>query len=102
MVTASMAVTFCKTAKAPVFDNSVSTSFDNVDDRAKLPSLTGPLHAAGEAQKGTLSLTVNNTKDRHHINCFAFLALVRQPPAVSSGSDSLNVAAVLRLTVRDG
>jgi hypothetical protein len=35
-------------------------------------------------------------KDRHHINCFAFLALVRQPPAVCSGSDSLNVAAVLR------
>jgi hypothetical protein len=34
-------------------------------------------------------------KDRHHINCFAFLALVRQPRAASSGSDSLNVAAVL-------
>ena len=38
---------FYRTAKAPVFDNPASFNFDNPEDRAKLPPLTGPLQAAG-------------------------------------------------------
>jgi carboxymethylenebutenolidase len=40
---------FYRTAKAPVFDNPSGFNFDNPEDRAKLPPLTGPLQAAGAA-----------------------------------------------------
>src|SRR5882672_5813635 len=46
---------FYRTAKAPVFDNPASFNFDNPDDRAKLPPLTGPLQAAGAAEKDAVA-----------------------------------------------
>jgi carboxymethylenebutenolidase len=42
---------FYRTAKAPVFDDPTSFNFENPADRAKLPPLTGPLQAAGAAEK---------------------------------------------------
>ena len=46
---------FYRTAKAPVFDNPASFNFDNPEDRAKLPPLTGPLQAAGAAEKDAIA-----------------------------------------------
>jgi carboxymethylenebutenolidase len=46
---------FYRTAKAPVFDNPSSFDFDNPADRAKLPPLTGPLSAAGAAEKDAIA-----------------------------------------------
>src|ERR1700674_2019380 len=46
---------FYRTAKAPVFDNPSGFNFDNPEDRAKLPPLTGPLQAAGAAEKDAMS-----------------------------------------------
>src|SRR5215475_4331032 len=46
---------FYRTAKAPVFDNPASFNFDNPEDRAKLPPLTGPLQAAGAAEKDAVA-----------------------------------------------
>ncbi len=46
---------FYRTAKAPVFDNPSSFDFGNEADRAKLPPLTGPLNAAGAAEKDAIA-----------------------------------------------
>jgi carboxymethylenebutenolidase len=46
---------FYRTAKAPVFDNPSTFDFDNPADRAKLPPLTGPLNAAGAAEKDAIA-----------------------------------------------
>jgi carboxymethylenebutenolidase len=46
---------FYRTAKAPVFDNPASFNFDNPEDRAKLPPLTGPLQAPGAAEKDAIA-----------------------------------------------
>jgi carboxymethylenebutenolidase len=46
---------FYRTAKAPVFDNPAAFNFDNPADRAKLPPLTGPLMAAGAAEKDAVA-----------------------------------------------
>jgi carboxymethylenebutenolidase len=46
---------FYRTAKAPVFDNPSSFNFDNPEDRAKLPPLTGPLTATGAAEKDAIA-----------------------------------------------
>jgi carboxymethylenebutenolidase len=46
---------FYRTAKAPVFDNPAGFNFDNPEDRAKLPPLTGPLQAAGAAEKDAVA-----------------------------------------------
>src|SRR6202163_3039657 len=46
---------FYRTAKAPVFDNPASFNFDNPEDRARLPPLTGPLQAAGAAEKDAIA-----------------------------------------------
>src|SRR6266705_2335198 len=46
---------FYRTAKAPVFDNPSGFNFDNPEDRAKLPPLTGPLQAAGAAEKDAVA-----------------------------------------------
>ena len=46
---------FYRTAKAPVFDNPATFDFDNPVDRAKLPPLTGPLNAAGAAEKDAIA-----------------------------------------------
>jgi carboxymethylenebutenolidase len=46
---------FYRTAKAPVFDNPSGFDFDNPTDRAKLPPLTGPLSAAGAAEKDAIA-----------------------------------------------
>ena len=42
---------FYRTAKAPVFGDVSNFNFGNQDDRAKLQSFTGPLQAAGNAEK---------------------------------------------------
>ena len=42
---------FYRTAKAPVFADASTFNFNNQDDRAKLQPLTGPLNAAGNAEK---------------------------------------------------
>src|SRR6185503_9225493 len=42
---------FYRTAKAPVFGDVSTFNFGNQDDRAKLQSFTGPLQAAGNAEK---------------------------------------------------
>lgn len=44
---------FYRTAKAPVFD--ASFSFQNQADRAKLQQMTGPLNAAGAAEKDAVA-----------------------------------------------
>jgi len=49
---------FYRTAKAPVFDNPSGFDFDNPEDRAKLPPLTGPLQAAGPAEKDAVVYVV--------------------------------------------
>jgi carboxymethylenebutenolidase len=46
---------FYRTAKAPVFDSPSTFDFDNSADRAKLPPLTGPLNAAGAAEKDAIA-----------------------------------------------
>ena len=46
---------FYRTAKAPVFDNPSSFNFENPEDRAKLPPLTGPITAAGAAEKDAIT-----------------------------------------------
>src|SRR5271167_2046125 len=46
---------FYRTAKAPVFDNPSSFNFDNPEDRAKLPPLTGPVTATGAAEKDAIA-----------------------------------------------
>ena len=46
---------FYRTAKAPVFDNPSTFNFENPEDRAKLPPLTGPLQAAGAAEKDAIA-----------------------------------------------
>jgi carboxymethylenebutenolidase len=46
---------FYRTAKAPNFDNPAAFNFDNADDRAKLPPLTGPLQAPGAAEKDAVA-----------------------------------------------
>jgi carboxymethylenebutenolidase len=46
---------FYRTAKAPVFDNPSTFDFGNEADRAKLPPLTGPLNAAGAAEKDAVA-----------------------------------------------
>ena len=46
---------FYRTAKAPVFDNPSSFNFENPEDRAKLPPLTGPITAAGAAEKDAIA-----------------------------------------------
>ena len=46
---------FYRTAKAPVFDNPSGFNFDNPEDRAKLPPLTGPVTAAGAAEKDAIA-----------------------------------------------
>jgi carboxymethylenebutenolidase len=46
---------FYRTAKAPVFDNPSTFNFENPEDRAKLPPLTGPLQAAGAAEKDAVA-----------------------------------------------
>jgi carboxymethylenebutenolidase len=46
---------FYRTAKAPVFDNPAAFDFSNPADTAKLPPLTGPLQAAGAAEKDALA-----------------------------------------------
>jgi carboxymethylenebutenolidase len=46
---------FYRTAKAPVFDNPAGFNFDNPEDRAKLAPLTGPLQAAGAAEKDAVA-----------------------------------------------
>jgi carboxymethylenebutenolidase len=46
---------FYRTAKAPVFDNPSRFDFENPDDRAKLPPLTGPVTAAGAAEKDAIA-----------------------------------------------
>jgi carboxymethylenebutenolidase len=42
---------FYRSAKAPVFDDVASFSFQNQADRAKLQQFTGPLNAPGAAEK---------------------------------------------------
>jgi carboxymethylenebutenolidase len=46
---------FYRTAKAPVFDNPRSFDFANPADTAKLPPLTGPLNAAGAAERDAVA-----------------------------------------------
>src|SRR5215831_18927130 len=46
---------FYRTAKAPVFDNPSAFDFSNPADMAKLPPLTGPLQAAGAAEKDAVA-----------------------------------------------
>jgi len=46
---------FYRTAKAPVFDNPSSFNFENPEDRAKLPPLTGPVTAVGAAEKDAIA-----------------------------------------------
>jgi carboxymethylenebutenolidase len=46
---------FYRTAKAPVFDNPSAFDFSNPADTAKLPPLTGPLQAAGAAEKDAIA-----------------------------------------------
>jgi carboxymethylenebutenolidase len=46
---------FYRTAKAPVFDNPSAFDFGNPADMAKLPPLTGPLQAAGAAEKDAVA-----------------------------------------------
>ena len=46
---------FYRTAKAPVFDNPSAFDFSNPADTAKLPPLTGPLQAAGAAEKDAVA-----------------------------------------------
>jgi carboxymethylenebutenolidase len=46
---------FYRTAKAPVFDNPSTFDFGNQADMAKLPPLTGPLNAAGAAEKDAIA-----------------------------------------------
>jgi transposase len=46
---------FYRTAKAPVFDNPSGLNFDNPEDRARLPPLTGPVTAAGAAEKDAIA-----------------------------------------------
>ena len=46
---------FYRTAKAPMFDNPSGFNFDNPEDRAKLPPLTGPVTAAGAAEKDAVA-----------------------------------------------
>src|SRR5580693_2538436 len=46
---------FYRTAKAPVFDNPSGFNFDNPEDREKLPPLTGPLQAAGAAERDAIA-----------------------------------------------
>ena len=46
---------FYRTAKAPVFDNPAAFDFSNPADTAKLPPLTGPLQAAGAAEKDAVA-----------------------------------------------
>jgi carboxymethylenebutenolidase len=46
---------FYRTAKAPVFDDVASFDFANQDNRAKLGTFTGPLNAAGNAEKDAIA-----------------------------------------------
>jgi carboxymethylenebutenolidase len=46
---------FYRTAKAPVFEDLSTFDFDNPADRAKLPPLTGPVTAAGAAEKDAVA-----------------------------------------------
>lgn len=46
---------FYRTAKAPVFDNPSAFDFSNPADTAKLPPLTGPLQAAGAAERDAVA-----------------------------------------------
>jgi carboxymethylenebutenolidase len=46
---------FYRSAKAPVFDNASAFDFSKEADRAKLPPLTGPLNAAGAAEKDAIA-----------------------------------------------
>ena len=46
---------FYRTAKAPVFDNPAAFDFGNPAYTAKLPPLTGPLQAAGAAEKDAVA-----------------------------------------------
>lgn len=46
---------FYRTAKAPVFDNPSTFDFGNKADMDKLPPLTGPLNAAGAAERDAIA-----------------------------------------------
>jgi carboxymethylenebutenolidase len=46
---------FYRTANAPVFDDPSKFDFGNPADMAKLPPLTGPLNAAGAAEKDAVA-----------------------------------------------
>ena len=46
---------FYRTAKAPVFEDPTKFDFTNQADMAKLPPLTGPLNAAGAAERDAIA-----------------------------------------------